>query len=271
MPGIDPTNGIPSQVYGALEVGGNNPHATLTFTQALTNPVLGTPSVDAIASTMYNPTLFSDAVKNQTLLGSELASFARFYYNTFMVPTNDSTLRYLYDNKFAQSLLMLLHAKQTFNNAVFGTFGNGSMYAQPIRPVTWYASTGTAEQNWLESSVTAGWNTKFWSVNLSYTNTATNLNVKDHVEMIVFGFADFAASPKLFEYQFSENGQVPLGVHSKPLIQVKDSNAIVLDEQAIAIPNDKLYTIDVNFLAAGASIPVPQGIQFVDTIYLLSE
>lgn len=271
MSGTIPGTSIPSQVYGALEIGSQNPSRSLSFVDALTNPVLGTPTVGAVASSMYNPTLFSESVMNQKLLGSELASFSRFYYNTFIVPTNDSDLRYLFENKFAQSLLMLLHAKITFNNAIFGTPVNGSFYAQPIRPVTWYASGGTAIETWIQASVVAGWTSKFFTIDLTYTNTINVLNVKSHVEMINFGFADVAASPKLFEYQWTENGQVPIGVHSKPLIFVKDSNAIVLDEQAIAIASGKKYTIDVNFASAGESIPIPMGIQFVDTEYLRSE
>lgn len=256
-------------VLDVLSIGESNPSATMTLSQVLGNPSQA--SLQNLLSSVYNPSVFGADIANQTITGAEAGSFAKFYYNNFVVPTqNDADLRSYFNGKFAASLMMLLHAKFAFGQGTYGQYGK-AIQSQQIRPVTVYASTGAAVQNWYQSSVTAGWNEKFFDIDLTTSSTTADLNLRENVEMIIFGFADFAASPKLFEVQFNENGSTPLGVKSHSLIFTPASQRLILLDQVYGIPKNTKYTIDCNFAAAGESQPVPLGIQFVTSVYSTQE
>lgn len=264
-----------SVTLDALANGTANPNQSFTFRQMLSGIYSGNaPGIDVVVSGLYNKKNYSEAIYNQQLTGAELADFARWYYNSFVVPTTDSDLRYLFDAKFAVSLLGLLHSKHSFDQATYGSYPTGGIYTQEIRPVTVYASGGTKIETWISNNVTAGWNSSFWDINLKNSASGASdasINLQDNVEMMVFGMADFGASPKLFEAQFQENGSTPTGVKSHSLMFAKGNQNIVMFEQAISIPTNQNYTVDLNFSAAGESTPVAIGIQYVKQSYLQSE
>lgn len=262
-----------SVTLAALDNGSQRPTDNLTFAQALGQTPGGSPSLGVVLSSLYNPSNYGNDVMSQTVTGKELEAFARWYYNSFVVPTTNSDLRYLFDTKFAAALLGLLHAKKTFNQPNYGTYPS-SLYTQEIRPVTVYAQTGTKTETWIQNSVTAGWNASFWNIDLNTSNSGSGLgalNLQNHVEMMVFGFADFAASPKLFEAKFYENGTTPLGVKSHSLMFAKGNQNLVILDQAYSIIENQKYTADLNFSAAGESIPAVLGIQYVDQTYYQEE
>lgn len=252
-------------VLNAVGIGTRVGSGTLKFADAI-----GT-APDEVLSSMYNPSSFGSDIMNQVLTGNELKYFAAWYYNNFVIPTQDSLLRDFFDSKFANALLALLHAKHSFNQGTYGVFGKGSIFAQQIRPVTVYASGGTVVENWLQSNVTAGWNSKVFNVALNTTNTTGALNLANNVEMLVLGFGDFNASSKLFEIRPAENGTNPIGVRSHTLIRSPITEKIILLDQTIEIPINGVYTFDGNYAAGGASEPFLSGIQFVTQTYVNQE
>jgi hypothetical protein len=259
-----------SSVLNAVKVAGDaiaSGEGTVSFQQAIGAVV----SADEIVSSIYNPSNFGTEIQQQKLSPQELKSFSAWYYNNFVIPTQDSLLRDFFDTKFPNALLMLLHAKHSFNQGVFGTFGKGSIHAQQIRPVTVYASGGTSIENWLLSSVAAGWNSSIFNIDLTHTSITGSLNLANNVEMLVFGFGDFNSSSKLYEVRPAENGTNPIGVRSHSLMRSPITEKIVLFDQVIGIPKDSKFTFDGNYAAAGASEPFLTGVQFVTSNYYNQE
>lgn len=254
-----------SYVLNAVDVGSKAGNGYVSYANAI-----GT-APEEILSSIYNPSQFGADIVNQKLTGKELKYFAAWYYNNFVVPTNNSQLRDFFDTKFPNALLALLHAKHSFNQASYGVYGAGSIFAQQIRPVTVYASSGNAVENWLLSNVTAGWNSPIFKVALNTTSTTNVLNLAGNVEMFVMGFGDFNPSSKLFEVRPSESGTNPIGVRSHSLIRAPDTEKLILFDQTIEIPKNGLYTFDGNYAAGGASEPFLLGIQFVTQIYVNEE
>ena len=256
---------VSNYVLNAVEIGARAGSGTVKY-----DSIIGV-SPDEILSSMFNPSNFGSDILNQQLTGQELKYFASWYYNNFVIPTNNSLLRDFFDSKFANAVLSLLHAKHSFNQGTYGVFGKGSIFAQQIRPVTVYASGGTAVENWLQSSVTAGWNSKVFNVTLNATSTNLVLNLANNVEMFVMGFGDFNASSKLYEVRPSENGTNPIGVRSHSLIRAPTTEKIILFDQTVEIPINGVYTFDGNYAASGASEPFLLGIQFVTQNYVNQE
>lgn len=254
-----------SYVLNAVEIGARAGNGTVKYSDVISV------APQEILSAIYNPSQFGSDILNQVLTGTELKSFAAWYYNNFVIPTNNVLLREFFDSKFANALLSLLHAKHSFNQGTYGVFGQGSIFAQQIRPVTVYASSGSAVENWLQSSVTAGWNSKIFNVALNTTSTTSVLNLANNVEMFVMGFGDFNSSSKLFEVRPAENGTNPIGVRSHSLIRAPITEKIILFDQTIEIPMNGIYTFDGNYAASGASEPFLLGIQFVTQSYVNQE
>lgn len=252
--------------WGAIQRGALNPSGTFGVANAL-----GVSNVDDLLSSVYNPTIFGADIQNQTLTGAELASFAKFYYNNFVVPTqNDADLRAYFDGKFPASLMMLLHAKFSFGQGKYGQYG-ASIQSTQIRPVTVFASGGSVVETWNTTVKSAGWSVAYFNIDLTTTSTTASLNLRDNVEMIIFGMADFSASPKAFEFQFNENGSTPLGVKSHSLVFTPASQRLILLDQVYGIPKNTKYTVDVNFSASGNAAVAPLGIQFVTQTLVTQE
>lgn len=237
--------------------------------------IVGAATVGDAVGAIWNPKTIGQNVSGQTLLASELGYFAKWFYNQYVKPAPAGYLREFFDSKFTVGLIGLLHAKQNIaNGGIYGGPG-AALHTQAIRPITATASGinggTTAQQTWNVSSVTAGWTTGFFNLDMSKTSTTANLNLDNNVEMMVFGLADFNSSPKLFEYQFQENGNNPLGISSHPLQFAQEGDAVSLDVESYLVPVSQKYTIDVNFSAAGASVPAIIGIQYVDAYYFSQE
>jgi len=233
--------------------------------------IVGEPTVGDAVGAIYNPQAIGQNVSGQTLLGSELAHFSKWYFNQFVKPAPAGYLRDFFDSKFTVGLIGLLHAKQNLGNGgIYGGPG-AALHAQAIRPITATASASTPSETWNVASVTAGWNTDFFNLDMSHTSTTPNLNLEKNVEMMVFGLADFNTSPKLYEYQFKENGNNPLGVQSRPLTFAPEGDAISLETESYIIPTGQKYTVDVNFSESGSSVPVLIGIQYVTNYYYTQE
>lgn len=248
----------------------NGADVTVSLSQIVGSPTVG----DAVAN-IYNPTAIGTDVAGQKLLTSELAYFAKWYFNQFVKPAPAGYLRDFFDSKFTVGLIGLLHAKANVGNK--GTYGGPgkSLHTQAIRPITATASGvnggTTPSQSWNQSSVTAGWNTGFFNLDMTKSSTTGDLNLQNQVEMMVFGLADFNVSPKVLEYQFNENGNKPLGTVSNPLNNAQDGDAIDLGVESYIVPVNQKYTVDINFGAGGASVPVVIGIQYVSDTYFGQE
>jgi hypothetical protein len=208
-----------------------------------------------------------------TLQGAEIAALVRFYYNSFKLHTDYRDVLLMPD-KFAQFVAAALLAKSQLGG-IIGTVSSGSLIPQPIRPVTVYAQTGAVVNNWLQSAVTAGWNTSQFNINLNSTKSgSTTLSPQNRVVMIILAVADVASAPKLSEYQFKDQAGVPLGVTSIPLLHAPPTQAglgVWELNPAIFLPKNALTTMDINFESAGASIPELIGAQFVTREYATAE
>lgn len=255
-------------VSDAINTGASNSSRQLTYGTAIAN-LAGLSTEEIVQATLYDPTLFGNDVTTSTLSGYELWKFASWYNAQFVIPTQESDLRAFFDARFAQALLALLRVKKTLNNGglVFGSYPKGSVYANPIRPETVYANGASVISTWQQASVTEGWNAAFWTINLNLTNAKIILNTQNSVEMIIFGFADMDASPKLYSVLPKQNGQTPIGVREYPLMFAKSNQQIKLFEQCIEIPTNNNYTFDVKFESSGSSEPIPIGIQFETAKY----
>jgi hypothetical protein len=162
-------------------------------------------------------------------------------------------------------------AKQQLTGTIGRASQGSAIVPALIRPVTVYANGGSVVENWLQSAVTAGWNTPLWTINLNKTGATTNISPQNRVVMLVMGIADFASSPKLFEYQWKNAPTQPLGVRTLPFIHsINDMNVWEFDE-ALLIQKTQQYTMDANFEAAGASIPIPLGLQYQTPDYATAE
>lgn len=257
-----------SLTLDAIINGSEKPNAQLTFAQSLKN-VAGLSPQEIIDATLYDPTLFGDAITTSTLSGYELWKFASWYRLQFVIPTQDSDLRDFFDARFAQSLLALMRTKKVLNGGglTFGSYPKGSVYANPIRPETVYADGATVISTWEKTSVTEGWNSAFWTVNLNATSSTGILNTQNAVEMIVFGYADLNVSPKLYSLLPKQNGQTPVGVREYPFMFANHVIPIHLFDQCIEVPTNNEYTFDAKFESAGDSTPILIGIQFETAKY----
>ena len=254
-----------------LARGKNAGSSLLSLEKALSGVV----SVSELAGQIYNPTVIGQDIAAQTLTGNELAYFAKWYLNNYVIPAPAGDLREFFDSKAAVGLVGLLYAKKNVSNGgIYGGTGN-QIHTQQVRAITATASgvNGgvTAQETWNVASVAAGWTTGFFNLDLTKSSTTSNLNLKDNVAMLLLGLADFAASSKLFEFQANENGNKPLGVGSNPLIFAPDDEKFFMFTESYIVPVNTKYTIDANFSAAGASVPVLIGIQYVSDVYYSQE
>lgn len=208
-----------------------------------------------------------------TLTGAEIKAALRFWYNNFVFPTEDRYNRELFNDYFSVFANALYAAKHNFGGKIFSdSLTQGGFTVQLLRPVTVYAPGGTKVENWLLSSVTAGWNAKVFNFNTTLSGNANAvLNTLNTVTMLVFGLGDSAASPKAFEMQITDNNGAPQGV--KPLSFITYSRGIpmALFDRVVYVDNSQAWYMDINYAAAGASNPQPIGVQFVLSSYANQE
>jgi len=221
-------------------------------------------SIDQYMSTIV-PSV--PAIKDASVTGQEMFAFLNFWKKNFSVFMPYRDFGEEFDSKLIGSAVALLYSKQAFQKE----FGSG-FFAQQIRPVTIYAPTGSAVENWIKSSVTAGWNTGVFNINLGYSNATTPvLNLHDYVTMYIFGIADFDPSAKVVEYQFYTATE-KYGV--KELYQAYYPTSItvgLLEQDVLAQKNATNLSFDLNYATSGSSIPALLGIQFVTKDYYVLE
>lgn len=252
-----------SQALNALATAKSFPAGSLLTL----NQIVGSGTVGDAVGALYNPQNIGQNVGAQALLSQEVAYFSKWYYNTFVKPAPAGYLREFFDSKFTVGLIGLQHAKQNVGNkGVYGGPGN-ALHTQAIRPITSTASDTTPRQTWIDNSVTAGWQTGYFDLDLTKSSATADLNLLNNVEMLVLGLADFSVSPKVLEYQFQENGNKPLGVQSHPLNLAQDGDTVSLDVESYLIPTNTKYSVDVNFSSSGAAVPAIIGIQYVSDVY----
>ncbi len=219
-------------------------------------------------TTMVYPT---PDIQGATMTGAEVQNLARFFANDFYSRFAQRDTRF-YETKWLATVLGAFYAKTQLQGPIGSIGAGGSIIPQVIRPVTVYASGGTAVENWLASVATAGWNAGFFKVNLNSSNASNvALSPQNRVAMLIFGIADEASSPKLFEFQVKDSAGVPLGVHSLPLIHTVDNLNLWDVNPAVLVGLNQQITIDVNFEATGASIPELIGVQYVTREYATAE
>lgn len=176
----------------------------------------------------------------------------------------------MFETKFPILAASTVIAKQQLTGTIGRASQGSAIVPALVRPVTVYANGGTAVENWLQSAVTAGWNTPQFTINLNHTGVL-NLSTQNRVVMLLLGLADVASSPKLFEYQWKNAAAQPLGVRSIPWIHlVNDLNVAEFDE-AILIQRSQQYTLDVNYESAGSSISELLGVQWQTPDYATAE
>jgi len=206
------------------------------------------------------------SIKDATVKGQEMFAFLNFWKKNFSVFMPYRDFGDEFDSKLIGSAVALLYSKQAFQK----DFGTG-FFAQQIRPVTFYAPGGTTVENWIKSSVTAGWNTGVFAINLGYSSSTPVLNLHDYVTMYIFGIADFDPSAKVVEYQFYTATE-KYGVKQLYQAYYPDSITIgLLEQDVLAQKNATNLSFDLNYATSGSSIPVPLGIQFVTKDYYVLE
>jgi len=177
----------------------------------------------------------------------------------------------MFETKFPVIAASSAIAKQQLTGTIGRASQGSAIVPALIRPVTVYANGGSAVENWLLSSVAAGWASAAFTINLNKTGATVNISPQNRVVMLALGLTDLASSPKMFEYQWKNAALQPLGVRSLPFIHtVNDLNIWELDE-AILIQKSQQYTLDVNYEAAGASINEILGLQFQTPDYATAE
>jgi hypothetical protein len=213
----------------------------------------------------YYPFGISSKISNDimtlTATGEEWADFIRFYRNTFLVENQYREIVDYYTAMFPYALLGVLFAKKELNGTI-GLGKKGSIFPSAIRPVTVYATTGSAVESWLVSSVTAGWNKKVFYMNNQNTSTTPSINLNENVVEVVFNLADYYQPAKMFEFQATDESGAPLGVKSYPEINMEGNVGILYSDTVFYIGKRGSLTFDINYQTAGASIPVVKGIEF---------
>lgn len=150
--------------------------------------------------------------------------------------------------------------------------GDAGMHPQHIRPVTVYASGGTAVENWLATAVVAGWNKAFWTIDLNRANAVNRaLSTQNNVVMLILGIFDLETAPLLQEYQFMDNAGAPYGVESLTFLYAANNLNIYRLRAPFYIGLNSKATVDLNFTGTGNTIPGLWGMQFVTSQYFTAE
>lgn len=204
-----------------------------------------------------------------TLTATEWLNYIRFIYQQFLNRYQQRDI-VAFGSKFPALAMLAADAKFELQGQI-GPISNGTLVPSLIRPVVVYASTSAKVQNWQSTIATAGWNAPFWTINLNATGSGTLLTPQNRVVLEILGLADFAASPKLLEFQFKDPTGRPLGVHTEPFTHsVNNLNFWELD-QTYLIQKNKQFSVDINFESTGADEPIVLGAQIVTSDYATAE
>jgi len=157
-------------LFNIINLKNTNPNAQMNYQQAL-QAYLGA-NVSAIK--FYSDKMEPQIDSTTTVSVQELSDLASWYYQQFIILTEDGVIREYYLERFQVAITGLFLAKSA--NGVGGTFGigsSGTLHAQQIRPESVLDNTGSPTANvtsW-SRSVTQGWNTTFFSLNTQSTST----------------------------------------------------------------------------------------------------
>lgn len=204
-----------------------------------------------------------------TITATEWMNYIRFVYQDFLARFQQRDI-IPFGGKFPALAMLAADAKFELQGQI-GPVSNGTLIPSLIRPVTVYASGGTLVQTWQATIATAGWNAPFWTINLNAAGTGTLRAPQNRVVMEILGLADFAASPKLFEFQFKDPSARPLGVQSRPFAHAVNNLNIWEMDQAFLVQKNRQFSVDVNFETTGADEPVVLGAQIQTPDYATAE
>jgi len=259
-------------LFNIINLKNTNPSAQMNYQQAL-QAFLG-PNVSAIK--WYSDNMEPPIDPNTTVSVQELSDLASWYYQQFIMLTDVGVIRQYYTERFQAAITGLYLAKSS--NGVGGTFGlgsSGTLHAQQIRPESVLDNTGSPTANvtsW-SRSVTQGWNTTFFSLNTQ--STATTLsplqNTNKQVNFLVWGFIDQSYPSKVQAFKVIGPGSVGYGVETVNILNLANQISVIPAPAAIYVDNNKVWSIDVEFNAAGNEVIALDGIQFVNTAYYQQE
>lgn len=246
-----------------------------------------------------HPAVSTHAIESIEFSGSELVALSRFWYNQYVLPYTDNNLREFFANKFPPFLAFAAEQKALkLGQAYSLTPDTGDLITQAIRPETVFAgnvgATGTPITIW-SSSVKAGWNTAYFSINMNQTSSNKLLNTLNNAAVFIMGFAnipvdptpavstsgvlsyvagsaveDYPVNSQLLAVQ-AKNSSKNYGVYEMPLLQSKYSNKIALLPDNYMVSKGQLMNIDVDFLASGVTQLIPLGAQVVTSDYVVNE
>ncbi len=211
----------------------------------------------------------SPDLSTTALTATEWANFVRFYYQGFLNRYQQRDI-VPFSSKFPALALVAADAKFELQGQI-GPVSNGTLIPSLIRPVTVYAAGGTRIQTWQATIAAAKWTAPFWTINLNAAGSGTLLSPQNRVVMEILGLADFAASPKMFEFQFKDPSGRPLGVESRPFAHSVNNLNIWEMDQAFLVQKNRQFTVDVNFETTGADEPVVVGVQIATADYATAE
>jgi hypothetical protein len=235
-----------AQIFAALNGYAGSQTLNLQNLLALGNLTPNGPLTESYLETVYpSPDLSATA-----LTATEWLNYIRFSYQQFYqhFQQRDWTP---FARRFPALGLLAADAKYELQGQI-GPPSNGTLIPSLIRPVVVFANGGSKVQNWLQT-VSAGWTTSFWTINLNATGSGTLLSPQNRVVMEVLGVGDFSSSPKLIEWQWKDPGNRPLGVRSTPFNHAVNDLNVWEFEQAYLIQKNKQFLFDANFEAASTT------------------
>ncbi|MGI0067134.1 MAG: hypothetical protein ACREB9_01715 [Thermoplasmata archaeon] len=241
--------------------GGATGQGTITFDEMIIN---------GLGSAQFGMTQLYPAYTlpaNASLFASEWLELLRYYW-AHLVPV----LQFRSVADLGRTFVALATTAFEAKQSVGGNIGT-TLHVRQVRPVTVYASKSstTVTETW-DTSVTAGWNTSFFPINLNVTNSSFKAGTtQNNVAMLILAVGDLDASPKFLEYQWYDSQNKPLGVETQTELLVPGSTGFAIQKQSLYVDRTESFNMDANFAASGASIPVIFGAEFVNSNLFTSE
>lgn len=216
-------------------------------------------------------------VQATVLTATEWLNFYRFVYGDFFTRFQQRDIS-PFDTKVPALALSAVDAKYELTGTI-GPVQNGTIVPACIRAVTAYPSMSSNIQNWIVSSVTAGWTTgTSGSQNGAFyiqLNTSTSGSIvrspQNRVVMLVLGLGDFQSTPRIQEFQCLDSTGRKLGVHALPFIHSVNNLNIHEFDTAFLVQKNKLLSIDINFDTTGQDTPEVLGAQWQTIDYASTE
>lgn len=208
-------------------------------------------------------------VQGMKLLGKEVDAIGRFWVNELTAHFQQRDVN-LFAGKFPLFVAGALAAKKELGGVI--GLNEGQIRPCLIRPVTVFAASGAETQNWLQSSVVAGWQAAVFSIDLTALKSGSIvLSPSQRVTMEVYGIFDTDSSPKMFEYQVLDASGSPQSVHSLPLSGMIGNISVYPFGQVRRLAMQDKMTVDINYAAAGTSTPGLIGVQWQKSEYATAE